>query len=125
MTSFCQGPLCHTYMTNDRKRGMKGDKYFQTRTMGRYGYGDNNFCTTICLGDWWVKHGTRAIDHFGRLHEPIRLTEENAWTKDYTWRPNGDGHDHYFLNKLTAERIPLTQEQYGDDSYTLATARQS
>jgi len=125
MNKYCQGPKCHTYMTTDRKRGMKGDKYFQTRTMGRYGYGDNNFCTTICLHDWWVKHGTRAIDHFGRLREPIRLARENAWVKDYTWRHDSTGHDHYFLNKLTNERIPLTQAQYDDNAYTIARARQT
>ena len=125
MNKFCQGPKCHTYMTTDRKRGMKGDKYFQTRTLGRYGYGDNNFCTVICLNDWWAKHGTRAIDHFGRLHEPIRLVPENAWIKDYTWRRDSDGHEHYFLNKLTNERIPLTQEQYSDTYYTIERARQT
>ena len=124
MNKFCQGPKCHTYMTKDRKRGMKGDKYFQTRTMGRYGYGDNNFCTTICQGDWWAKHGTRAIDHFGRLHEPIRLVPENAWIKDYDY--NGDGPTrHHFLNKLTNERIPLTLDQYRDNDYTLERARQT
>ena len=119
---YCQGPKCHTYMTTDRKRGMKGDKYYQTRTMGRYGYGDNNFCTTICLGDWWAKHGTRAVDHFGRLHNPIRLTQENAWIKDYDYRSGGD-HAHYFLNKLTTERIPLTEAQYDDNDYTIERAR--
>jgi len=122
MNKFCQGPKCHRYMTTDRKRGTKGDKYFQTRTVGKYGYGDGNFCTNICLGDWWSKHGTRAIDHFGRLHEPIRLVPENAWIKDYTWGRNGST-EHSFLNKLTNERIPLTQEQYRDDNYTLERAR--
>ena len=125
MTKFCQGPKCHTYMTTDRKRGIKGDKYFQTRTLGRYGYGDNNFCTVICLGDWWAKHGTRAIDHFGRLHEPIRLVPENAWIKDYSYRLNDNGYDHYFFNKLTDERIPLTQAQYDDNNYTLERHRQT
>jgi len=124
MNKYCQGPNCHTYMTTDRKRGMKGSKYFQTRTMGRYGYGDNNFCTTICLGDWWAKHGERAVDHFGRLHNPIRLAPENAWIKDYDWR-NGPNHEYYFLNKLTTERIPLTEEQYRDNGYTLERARQT
>ena len=121
MNKYCQGPKCHTYMTQDRKRGMKGDKYFQTRTMGRYGYGDSNFCTTICLGDWWAKHGTRAIDHFGRLHNPIRLTNENAWIKDYDYRSNGS--EHYFLNKLTNERVPLTEAQFADTNYTIERAR--
>ena len=123
MNKYCQGPDCHTYMTTDRKRGMKGSKYFQTRTLGRYGYGDNNFCTTICLGDWWAKHGTRAIDHFGRLHNPIRLTQENAWIKDYNWHDNGS--EHFFRNKLTSERIPLTEAQYDDNNYTLERARQT
>ena len=122
MNKYCQGPECHTYMTTDRKRGMKGDKYFQTRTLGRYGYGDNNFCTLSCWTDWFMKHGTRAIDHFGRLHEPIRMTQENAWIKDYNY--NGDGPTrHHFLNKLTNERIPLTLDQYRDNDYTLESAR--
>ena len=102
---------------------MKGDKYFQTRTMGRYGYGDNNFCTLSCWTDWFMKHGTRAIDHFGRLHNPIRLTQENAWIKDYNWHDNGS--EHFFRNKLTSERIPLTEAQYDDNAYTLERARQT
>ena len=78
MNNYCQGPKCHTYMTTDRKRGIKGDKYFQTRTLGRYGYGDNHFCTVICQGDWWAKHGEQAVDHFGRLREPKILTKEKC-----------------------------------------------
>ena len=121
MNKYCQGPKCHTYMTTDRKRGMKGDKYFQTRS-GRLYYGNGNLCTTICQGDWWAKHGTRAIDHFGRLHEPIRLVPENAWIKDYTWGRDGSS-EYYFLNKLTDERLPLTDEQWRDNNYTIERAR--
>ena len=109
-------------MTSSRKRGIKGSKYFQTRTVN--GYGDGSFCTVGCLGDWWTKHGTRAIDHFGRIHEPIRMTPENAWIKDYTWGREGN-HTHYLLNKLTDERIPLTLAQYDDDNYTIERARQT
>ena len=124
MNKYCQGPKCHTYQTIDRKRGPKGSKYFQTRTLGRYGYGDNNFCTLICHNDWWAKHGARAIDHFGRLHEPIRLAPENAWIKDYDWRRD-ENYSHFFLNKLTNERIPLTEAQYNDSTYTIERARQT
>ena len=122
MNKYCQGPKCHTYMTSDRIRGPKGSKYFQTRTLGRYGFGDNNFCTLNCHNDWWTKHGTRAIDHFGRLREPIKLTPENAWIKDYDWRSGGD-HVHYFLNKLTNERVPLTEAQWNDSTYTIERVR--
>ena len=129
MNKYCQGPLCHTYQTVDRKRGPKGAKYFQTRSVGRYGYGNGNFCTTICLGDWWAKHGTRAIDHFGRIHEPIKLTEENAWIKryNYSWN-NGNGSryiNHRFENKLTGATIPLTEAQFDDSNYTIESARQT
>jgi len=121
MNKYCQGPKCHTYMTQDRKRGMKGSKYYQTRTVGRYGYGDGNFCTMICWSDWFAKHGERAIDHFGRLHEPIRLTEESAWQKYHDWSNSA----YYFRNGLTLERIPLTLAQWNDSSYTIERARQT
>ena len=128
MNNYCQGPNCHTYMTQDRKRGPKGSKYFQTRTVGRYGYGENNFCTNSCWSDWFVKYGKEAIDHFGRLREPIKLTPENAWKKDYDYNynnGNGSSYTHYFINKLTTERIPLTSEQYNDSTYTIERARQT
>ena len=125
MSKYCQGPNCHTYMTQDRKRGPKGSKYFQTRTVGSYGFGDNNFCTQSCWADWWAKHGTAAVDHFGRLREPIKLTPENAWVKGYRWNHDNGNSDHFFINKLTDERIPLTLAQYDDNNYTLERARQT
>jgi len=121
MNKYCQGPKCHQYMTTDRKRGPKGDKHFQTRSVGRYGYGNGDFCTLNCQNDWWTKHGTQAIDHFGRLREPIKMTEENAWCKDYDW--HSEGSEHYFINKLTGEQIPLTEAQYDDNDYTIERAR--
>ena len=126
MLKYCQGPKCHTYMTTDRKRGPKGSKYFQTRSVGRYGYGDGSFCTQNCWADWWAKHGTQAVDHFGRLREPIKLVPENAWIKAYDYNynnGNGSSYTHYFKNGLTGERIPLTEAQYNDTSYTIERAR--
>ena len=124
MNKYCQGPECHTYQTTDRKRGPKGSRYFQTRTVGRYGYGDGNFCTMICLNDWWAKHGTQAVDHFGRIREPIKLTPENAWKKYFAYNYNDD-NAYYFRNGITDERIPLTHDQYLDSTYTIERARQT
>ena len=121
MNKYCQGPKCHTYQTTDRKRGMKGSKYYQTRTVNQYGYGDGNFCTMNCQADWWNKHGTRAVDHFGRLHEPIKLTEERAGQKYHDWRTSS----YYFRNGLTFERVPLTEAQFDDNGYTIERARQT
>jgi len=122
MNKYCQGPKCHTYQTTDRKRGPKGSKYFQTRVVGRYGYGDGSFCTMGCQGDWWAKHGTRAVDHFGRLHEPIRLVPENAWVKDYNYQAGWNSErDYIYVNKITKEQRPLTEAQYNDSNYTINT----
>ena len=122
---YCQGPSCHEHKTKDRIRGTKGSKHYETRRRTYLNYG-NNFCSLMCQDDWFRMYGTRAIDHFGRIHEPIRLVPENAWIKDYDYQynnGNGSSYSHYFLNKLTTERIPLTQAQYDDNNYTIESAR--
>ena len=111
---YCQGPKCHTYDTSDRKRGPKDNRRNQTRTVGTYAYGDNCFCTLTCQNDWWTEHGSRAIDHFGRLHNPIILTEENAWRQEYNhdWYDNQDTQPRYIeRNTITRASRPLTREQ--------------
>ena len=69
MNKLCQGPSCHMYDTTDRKRGPKGNKRNYTRTVGRWGYGNGNFCTLSCYNDWAKENMDRAIDYIGRLRE--------------------------------------------------------
>ena len=117
---FCQGPNCHTYTTQDRLKGIKGSKTYQTRRRSNLWYGDCNFCDQRCLYDWVNKYIERGLDHFGRLTQAKHLGEENAWVKNYDWRTNpDDSHHYYFLNKITREQRPLTEEQYRDNNYTL------
>ena len=123
---YCQGPCCHQYCTKDRLRGTKDNKTFQTRRRTSFYYGKSNFCSLNCQNDWWELHGVNAINHFGRLTEPKHLTEENAWVKDYDYRQddgeyrfNGDNRNYYFVNKITKEQRPLTEEQYSDNNYNL------
>ena len=119
---FCQGPECHQHQTQDRIKGPKGNKTYQTRRRSSFYYGNGNFCSLWCQNNWFDKFGNRAIDHFGRLTEPKILTEQNAWRKDYDWRGNADeSHRHYYYNPLTKERRPLTEAQYNDSNYTLNT----
>jgi len=116
---FCQGTSCHTYTTKDRLRGTKDNKTFQTRRRSSFYYG-GNFCSLQCQNDWFNDFGNKAIDHFGRLTEPKHLTEENAWVKNYDWRSNvDDSHRYYFVNKISKEQRPLTEEQYYDNDYNL------
>ena len=121
---LCQGSKCHTYFTKDRFKGMKDNKTYQTRRRSSMYYGSGNFCSMNCYNDWAETFIDRAVDHFGRLTEPKHLTEQNAWVKDYDWRnTTDDEHRYYYLNKITKEQRPLTEEQYNDTSYTLNTER--
>ena len=115
---LCQGSKCHTYHTKDRLKGTKGNKTFQTRRRSNLYYGSGNFCSWNCMNDWWELHGDNAIDHFGRLTEPKHLTEENAWYKTFDWNSNHD-RVYVYLNGITKEQRPLTEDQYNDQSYTL------
>ena len=113
---YCQGPECHMHKTKDRIKGPKGNKTYQTRRRSSFYYGNGNFCSTWCQNNWFSEFGDKAIDHFGRLTEP------NAWVKDYDWRGNADeSHRYYFLNTITKEQRPLTEAQYNDSNYTINT----
>ena len=120
---LCQGTKCHTYHTQDRLKGTKGNKTYQTRRRSNFYYGGGNFCSFNCQNDWFNDFGDRSIDHFGRLTEPKHLTEDNAWVKDYDWRNgyNNENRTYYFVNKVTQEQRPLTAQQYNDNNYTLNT----
>ena len=109
---YCQGPKCHTYRTKDRIRGPKGAKHYQTRRRSSMIY-DDNFCSQTCANDWFENFGERAINHFGRIVEPKKTECDNAWYKEYDWR---NGTNHYFVNDLLGQRIPITSQQYNDKS---------
>ena len=114
---LCQGPKCHTYYTQDRLKGPKGNKTYQTRRRSSFYYGNSNFCSLNCQNDWFNKFGDMAVDHFGRIHEPKRQDASGAWYKDYRWRSGGN-HQHYFINDLLGERRPISQAQYNDENFT-------
>jgi len=119
---LCQGPDCHTYYTQDRLKGQKGNKTYQTRRRSNFYYGNKNFCDQRCLYDWVNKYIEQGLNHFGRTTEAKHLTEENAWVKDYdyNWRSETNQHSNWrFVNKITQEQRPITEQQYNDDNYTL------
>ena len=116
---YCQGPLCHTHKTKDRIRGPKGYKQYETRKRSHLNY-HNEFCSLMCQDEWFEMHGQRAVDHFGRIHEPKRIAADGAWYKDYTYGyPNNT--NHCFKNDLLGQRIAITEAQYNDDNFTSPT----
>ena len=119
LMKYCQGPICHEHKTKDRIKGTKGDRHYETRRRSHMYY-NGNFCSLNCQDDWFRTFGTRAIDHFGRTHEPKRTDASGAWYKDYTYNydriNNRSNNIHYFINDLLGERRPITEQQYDDEN---------
>ncbi len=113
---YCQGPLCHTYQTKDRLRGPKGNKTYQTRRRSSFYYLGGNACCMRCQDDWFDKFGEQAVNHFGRIHEPTILTEDNAWRKHQRYYNPDNQAPYFWYNRLTQQELPLTQEQYNNPS---------
>ena len=113
---YCQGPLCHTYDTKDRKKGPKNNKRNETRRRSSFYYLDGNACSMRCMFDWFNVYGSRALDHFGRITEARVLTKDNAWRKSYHWRRDEQGHQHYVYNHLTDEERNITEQQYDNEN---------
>ena len=117
---YCQGPKCHEYKTKDRIRGSKGDKHYETRKRCHLAYG-NEWCSMQCYNDWLNKFGTRAVDHFGRIHESKRTGAGDAWYKDVKFHHSDTGHsryDHFLVNDLLSRRILITEQEYNNENIT-------
>ena len=118
MLKYCQSHKCHTYDTKDRKRGSKDNRTNQTRRRSSLYYGGGNFCSQNCYNDWATDFMERAIDSIsGRINEPMILTEENAWRKNYTYRWDSNvGGDYEMVysweNTISGRRIDITREEY-------------
>ena len=115
---LCQGPKCHTYDTKDRLRGPKGMKVPQTRRRSSFYYLGGNACDMRCQSDWFEKFGNQAVDYFGRITQPKKLEERNAWHKQYDWDSNYNRF-YVYHNQVTNEQRPLTKAQYNDSNYNL------
>ena len=111
---YCQGPKCHTYETKDRKKGPKDNKRNETRRRSSFYYLDGNACSMNCERDWFNVYGQRALQHFGMITEPRVLTKDNAWVnrRNYSFGNRADTFEVY--NYLTAERRPITEEEYNN-----------
>ena len=99
MKHICQGPECHTYDTQSRVRGTKGNKVLRTR-FARYEIDtdykwaapwEHYFCDERCMNNWLAKHMTQLMNFVGiktKVQEsPIDIVEtvHQDWTgRDYT-----------------------------------------
>ena len=78
MKHLCQGTKCHTYETQSRIRGTKGNKVLRTR-FARFNSDVNHewvrhwehyFCDERCLQDWLQQHLVQLLNIVGIKTKP-------------------------------------------------------
>ena len=76
-----------------------------------------------CERDWFEKFGERALNHFGRITQPIVLQENNAWQKKYryNWQRENNQTNYCIYNMLTGEERDITEQEFNDANYTFNT----
>ena len=111
MVKWCQNPDCPDKKTSGQIRGNKGNKWYQSNKAG--GYGGGNFCTLHCHDEWSNNYMSQAIDALNvRIHEPVKISLEDAWYVEYHYSWSSGDNGHYELrNKLKGVRQTITREQ--------------
>ena len=94
---ICQGTKCHTYDTQSRIRGTKGNKVLRTRNA----YGDSEswstnqwylyFCDERCMHDWLKEHIANFMQTVGiktkPSETPIDVVKETIHREDWQGKP--------------------------------------
>jgi len=80
---WCHGPKCHTYQTQDRIRGVKGNKVLRTRKIRQHSWNANtyfsHFCSQGCYTDFLHKHWEQFTGLHPRteaLETPVNVIKE-------------------------------------------------
>ena len=111
MKHLCQGTKCHTYETQSRVRGTKGNKVLRTRN-ARYDIEVPNewvrdwetyFCDERCLQDWLSTHLVNLMNYVGiktkPQESPIDIVEKTR--QDYSGRE----YTYKTINKLNENNV--------------------
>ena len=95
--NWCHNPDCHTYHTQDRIRGVKGNKVLRTRKikvrepLPRYFQGwENHFCKVACFFNYVQKHINNIVA-ISPVLEPsetpidVQVVKHPEMTTNYGW----------------------------------------
>ena len=90
--SWCLGPYCHKKQTQDRVRGVKGNKVLRTRKVRWYQSNVeskwNYFCGNTCLHDYINEHLQAFIRIAPRpepLETPCEVKKVQHHEQQYNW----------------------------------------
>ena len=93
--NWCHGPNCHTYETQSRVRGSKGNKVLRTRRIKTYNGNRgfyNYFCGQICERDFCNLHAEAIVALAPRrealetkIKDPERTEHSYGYSSYSTW----------------------------------------
>ncbi len=90
--SWCHGPYCHKKQTQDRVRGVKGNKVLRTRKVRWYQSNVeskwNYFCGNTCLHDYINEHlqaFIRIAPRLEPLETPCEVKKVQHPEEQYNW----------------------------------------
>jgi len=94
--NWCHGPDCHTYTTQSRVRGSKGNKVLRTMRIKKTKWNEANiygyFCNQHCLHGFLNHHLQSIVAIAPRreaLETPIKVVKNKYESYRYEW--NGEG----------------------------------
>ena len=115
--NWCHGPNCHTYQTQSRVRGSKGNKVLRTIKIkqGRYNGYQNGiwdyFCNNRCLFDFIREHITSIVAIAPRreaLETPIKVEKEKYESYRYDYGSHIDDRPQrvpYMATRTTIKSV--------------------
>ena len=97
--NWCHGPKCHTNRTQDRIRGVKGNKVLRTRKIKTYG--NNHWYSYFCSQNCYDNFANKYIDQIRAIAprtEPLE-TPIDVRVEDRT-----DYYGHHYKTKVIVDR---------------------
>ena len=110
---WCHGPECHTKHTQDRIRGVKGNKVLRTRKITENNWNKGNcwshFCSQGCWTDFMYKHWNEFIALHPRtepLETPIEVKRVEREGSSYHYDSNGqlERRPHIYVSKEIVDK---------------------
>jgi len=111
--NWCHGPSCHKHETQDRVRGVKGQKVLRTRKIAKNSWNVNHFFSHFCSQGCWNEFAYAHWEEFIRLYpraEPLETPIEVSKVKHPEITHNRDSGYSWTQRAWTETNIKVRQD---------------
>jgi YHS domain-containing protein len=110
--NWCQGPHCHQHQTQDRIRGVKGNKVLRTRKVKWWNSNNeskwNYFCSNHCLHQYIDEHLQAFIRIAPRpepLETPCNVEVRKVQGTSYNWQTRESEPHTYTEKRIVVDNV--------------------